>query len=322
MYPLLLDGVKLGTYENDEGEDDGFFAENARGETFDIGDQIYDLLLIADGCHDFYKQGLPRREVTRIIRDLKKCRLISTSHLQLGFPFGRLVLFVVGDQSRAFRGPCTAFNQLLPYLCLFLSAAGAFSLGHAFSRFSLRYPPIPYLLMILVSIFLHELGHFCAAIAYRCKVADVGILLVGILPVGAYVSQSEIHHRARRTQIALAGIEMNLCIAGLCALLSRLPGDAGWTFATACVWNLFLAVSNLLPTSGLDGDTALSSLLGIPSFSDFALSALRNPRSRRMLLHGGAEGLFWLGVCLFQILCRLLLVLTFVGCLLLGLYMG
>lgn len=323
MYPLLMEGAKVGTFEDEDTGETGFLAENAEGESFELGETVYRLLLIADGCHDFYAQGLPAQDTTRIIRWLKKKHLIFTSRLRLDFPLGRLVLILMGDRSASLKGPCTLMNRLLPYACVLLCLAGMFCLDTALTPGFLSLHPLLSLFLVVASLALHEMGHFCAAVAYGCQVMDIGLLLLGILPVGAYVSQTENpRRRSWRLQNALAGLEMNFALAGLCALLSRLPGQTGLIFSAACIWNLILGGSNLLPAAGQDGEEALSILLGLPSFGEFALSALRNPKSRRMMLRGGVRGWFWLAVCLLQLLCRVLVVLLFGVGIIIGQYVG
>lgn len=312
MYPLIREGVQVGTYEDEETGETGYFAENADGESFDLGEDVYRLLMLADGRHDFYAQGLPAEDTADILRQLEECHLVFTRRLRLGFPFGRLVLVLVGDRAARLRRPCAFFNRLLPYACLLLCLAGAFSLRSALNPAFLKIPLLLTLLLFAGAVILHELGHFCAAVAYGCPVTDIGILLLGILPVGAYVSQTqESPRRLHRLQNSLAGLEVNFALAGLFAMLSRLPGQTGLVFSAACIWNLVLGGSNLLPAAGLDGEEALSILLGVPSFGEFALNALRNPESRRMMLRGGVRGWFWLAVCLLQLLCRVLVVLLF-----------
>ena len=323
MYPLLMEGVQVGTFEDEETGETGYFVENADGESFELGEDVYRLLMLADGRHDFYAQGLPAEDTADILRQLKECRLVFTRRLRLGFPFGRLVLWLVGDRAARLRRPCILLNRLLPYACLLLCLAGAFCLRTAFNPDFLKIPLLLTLLLVVGSLFLHEMGHFCAAVAYGCPVTDMGILLLGILPVGAYISQTqESPRRSQRLQNSLAGLEVNFALAGLCALLSPLPGQTGLVFSAACIWNLLLGGSNLLPAAGLDGEEALSILLGLPSFGEFALNALRTPESRRMMLRGGVRGWFWLAVCLLQLLCRLMVVLMFAVGVAIGQYLG
>lgn len=319
MYPLLRDGVSLGTLLDDYGQPDGYYAENDRGETYEIDAPIYRLLDMADGRHDFYAQGIPKKTVDELLPWMKQARLITTSRLNPGFPFGRLVLFTVGDRANRYKGFCTACNRVLPLAALVLFLAGVPGLGRAFSLFRWDYPFLPLVGLLLLSLVLHEGGHLCAAVAYGCQVADGGILLLGsILPAGGYISQSSPRTRGQRIQSCLAGLEVSFALAGLCALLAFLPGEAGRACATTCVWNLIVGLCNLLPAGGMDGEQALSAFLRLPSFSEFAAAALRSPQARRMLFHGGLEGFFWLAVFVFQFVCRLSMVLLFGA----GLYIG
>ena len=317
MCPMLQEGVLLGTFTAPDGEPDGFFAENAQGDTFEISEELYHILSRANGTFDFYQWDMPREYIDRVIRQLKKRRIITTSRLQPDFPFSRLVLFLFGERVEFLCGPCSWLNRVLPYLCVFLFCMGVPSFPDAVGRFSIV-SLLPAILLLLLSMALHEAGHMCAILAYGGQIADAGLLLLGILPVGAYIGNTvpPNDRRSHKIQISLAGVEVNLGLTGLFTLLSGLSGAAGQTFAVAAVWNLSLALVNLLPTAGLDGEQALSALLGLPSFSKFAADALRNPRARRMLLHGGPEGFFWLAVCIAQILCRLLLALLFAAALL------
>lgn len=311
MYPLLREGVSLGHFVTAEDEPAGFFAENARGETYEISEELYHLLMKADGTHNFYDRAVPRARTERTLHQLQQAGLITTSRLQPGFPFGRFTLLLVGERGARLKGPCTVVNRVLPWLCLLLTAVGLSRLGHTVVRFPLE----GYLCPATVSLFLlclalHEAGHFCAAVASDCVVSDVGVLLLGLLPAGAYVSYNAPPESSRQgVQLALAGVQMNLALMGLFSLLAYLPGTPGEVFAVVCLWNLVIALINLVPAAGLDGEAALSARLGVPSFGDFVSRVLHCSETRAMLFHGGVEGLFWLGMCLLQLLSRVVLVL-------------
>ncbi len=313
MYPLLKDGVTLGQFVTERDEPAGFFAENAQGETFEISEELYHLLLKADGTHAVFGEGMSPARTGALLRRLKQAGILTTSRLQPGFPFSRFLLLPVGKRGARLKGPCAALNRALPWVCLMMTAAGVTGLGHALERFPLE----GYLCPATVALFLcclalHEAGHFCAAVAYDCEVSDVGVLLVGLLPVGAYVCHSTPpESRAEHVQLTLAGVEMNLVLMGLFSLLTYLPGAPGEVFAVVCLWNLMVTLLNLLPTAGLDGEAAISAWLELPSFGDFVTEVLRRPETRSLMLHGGLEGLFWLGVCLLQLLSRVVLVLLF-----------
>lgn len=312
MYPMLKDGVKLGYYMTEDDEPDGFYVENPMGDTFTIDQLLYEMLTDADGAHDFYAYGLPPERVQRLIRRLKREDIITTSRLLPGFPFSRYILIPVGARGTRFKRPCTAVNRVLPFACLALLAAGLFRVAPAMEVLLELEDEMLLYLFLLASLALHEAGHFCAAVAYDCEVSDVGLLLLGILPLGAYVGyQRKDLPRRKSTQIALAGVEVNLALVGLCLLLAAsplLPPAAAALCSATGILNLLLGVFNLVPAMGLDGEMAISALLGIPSFENFVSRLLGTRRTRDMLVHGGVEGAFWLAVCLIQILCRLFVI--------------
>ena len=74
--------------------------------------------------------------------------------------------------------------------------------------------------LLVCSLALHEVGHLVAGLAYGYKISDTGILLLGIIPIGAYVAHEDKKDasRSEKVQFALAGVEMNLLIAGICLL--------------------------------------------------------------------------------------------------------
>lgn len=85
--------------------------------------------------------------------------------------------------------------------------------------------------------------------------------------IGAYVliDESEIKSNTKRAQINLAGVEMNLLLAGVLMILATFGNFLGpWKVALlfAALQNVFLVLMNLAFTEGLDGEHALSSLFG------------------------------------------------------------
>lgn len=114
--------------------------------------------------------------------------------------------------------------------------------------------------LIVLSLALHELGHLVAGVAYGYKISDIGILLLGIIPVGAYVAHENKVDvtKAEKIQFALAGVEANLLMAGTCLLLAIQSYQWSLTLFYVANVNVMLACVNLLPTSGLDGESSLS----------------------------------------------------------------
>lgn len=126
-----------------------------------------------------------------------------------------------------------------------------------------------YGLGIGAGVVLHEIGHATACLSYQGKLFEVGIMTKGIMP-GAYVLIDDygIDSRLKKTQINMAGIEMNLLIAGL-MMIMMVKVDA-----TSCLFrykiamyyiaiqNIFGALLNICLTEGLDGEHTISSLMG------------------------------------------------------------
>jgi membrane-associated protease RseP (regulator of RpoE activity) len=119
---------------------------------------------------------------------------------------------------------------------------------------------LSYVLSFIVALFIHEMGHLCAARACRVPVSEFGMgwgravwgfswrgvaYRLHALPVGAYVrmNMSELQKRplSQQVLILLAGIIVNTIAAAL---------SAGTAFSTM---NLLLAATNLLPLYQQDG---------------------------------------------------------------------
>lgn len=120
---------------------------------------------------------------------------------------------------------------------------------------------------IFLGTILHESAH-----AFSClsdengRVFEAGVMLNGMF-LGAYVliDESEIKSNTKRAQINLAGVEMNLLLAGVLMILATFGNFLGpWKVALlfAALQNVFLVLMNLAFTEGLDGEHALSSLFG------------------------------------------------------------
>jgi Zn-dependent protease len=136
------------------------------------------------------------------------------------------------------------------------------------------------------------LGHLIAGLAYGYNISDTGILLLGIIPLGAYVAHEDKKDatKAEKIQFALAGVEVNLLIAGVCLLLAMQPYQWSLTMFSVANVNVLLAGINLLPASGLDGESALSAACGIDSIGEVARKWLTNKNRRQKLFRAGLPG--------------------------------
>lgn len=126
-------------------------------------------------------------------------------------------------------------------------------IGHQFSWWL-------YYDLVVSSLALHEVGHLVTGIAYGYKISDTGILLLGIISIGAYVAHEDKKDALRfeKVQFALAGVEMNLLIEDICLLMAMQYHSVSLVLVSVANINVVLAGINSLPASGLDGESALS----------------------------------------------------------------
>ena len=298
MYPMLKDGVSMGTFQYEDSDTTHYYIENADGQGFEVSRGLWEALLNAAGTHPL---ALPDHG-SRILPKLKRRGLVRTSRfVQDAGVFNRFILFPIGERMCAGRPVFKVINAALPLLSIITFVIGLVVMalkgegrGDSFSLW-LFYG------LIALSLALHELGHLTAGLAYGYKISDVGILLFGLIPIGAYVAHGDPTRasKAEKVQFALAGIEVNLLVAGLCLLLA--VQESPWSMLMHAIANanMILAGVNLLPTSGLDGEYALSAVCGMNSVSKAARKWITNKKCRKKLLHAGLPG--YACLCVFSI---------------------
>lgn len=217
--------------------------------------------------------------------------------------FNCVILLPVGTIDQGLKKAAVRLSKHLTWLALL-----AFALGCCF-RMSL---PIQtpgnchlfgYYILLFLSVCAHELGHFVASVAADCHVTDVGLLALGLVPMGAYVRycDNEDASIGEHIQLALAGVEMNLLMAGLYLLLSLIGGFFTTTLICAANASVLLALINVLPVQGLDGDKALGSLWEVSSIQEVAKIVIRSKKIRREFM---ASRFFKLGYLVFFLFLR------------------
>ncbi len=176
-----------------------------------------------------------------------------------------------------------------------------------------------YIVGILLGMVLHEMAHVAACLAYGGRWFETGFMWNGIFP-GAYcmVDGTTVKGKYRclkQVQINLAGVEMNLLLAGISFLLIIYSKDSyfiqPWTGALfmAALQNIFLALLNMTFAEGLDGEHVISILLGNGSIVDHAKTTLKcmfkQKERRKYFKKRGINGVANICVCctilLFQI---------------------
>jgi len=111
-------------------------------------------------------------------------------------------------------------------------------------------------LTLLVSVFLHELGH--ALVSLR---AGIGVRQINLDALGGFTEMDrEAPRPSTAAAIALAGpaVSAVLGLLGMAGLFATSAGTLAWQLSfQICVANLLVAVYNLLPGLPLDGGKAL-----------------------------------------------------------------
>jgi putative peptide zinc metalloprotease protein len=140
------------------------------------------------------------------------------------------------------------------------------------------------LMMFAVTLFVmkifHELGHAYVATAYGCRVRSAGIAVMMMAPM-LYTDVTEawrLPNRRHRMAIDLAGVAVELIIAGLALLIWAFlpPGDGrdiALVVATTAVV-MTLAV-NLSPFMRFDGYYVFADLIGIKNLQSRAFALVR-----------------------------------------------
>lgn len=307
MYPMVKEGVSIGTFEDEDSGVTHYYIENSNGDEFEISHRLWLALLNADGTKPL---DLPN-EGRRILPTLKRHGLIRTSRfVREGGVFSRFIIFPISNKLEKGCQFCRGINTVLPVAAILILAISVclmffdgVSAGDYFNWWL-------YYGILVMSLTLHEIGHLIAGLAYGYKIRDTGILLLGIIPIGAYLAYDDSENDPtwkEKMQLFLAGIEVNLLVAGICFLLSRLDDStlSAAMFLAAKI-NLILAGVNLLPVQGLDGEFALSAFFGVKSISVIAKKWLTDKKRRKKLCHSGLVGYICLCTFSFTLISKVL----------------
>ena len=306
MHPVVCDGVVLRTYRDKDEANIHYIVNNCDGDIFEISSQLFEALWKADGTCPL---DLPDKG-RRLIPKLKKHRIIRTSRFVKGPGLiNRFILFPIRSKRNRCRPLFKVIHSVLPVIAMILFLTGALLTNTSKTETENGFNWWLYYGLALASIALHEAGHLTAGLAYGYEMSDTGILLLGILPIGAYVATREKKNasKAEQIQFALAGIVINLMLAGICLIAAQMFHPLSFTLTTVANVNVLLAGINLLPTSGLDGEAALSAVFDVSSISKTAVNWLESGKRRSVLFHSGLPGYACLCVFCITLLSKLAL---------------
>lgn len=274
MYPMLKEGITIGTISYEGSDETQYFVENCEGEEFVISYELYKALVHADGTKPLRLRHCGGKKT---VEELKRLGIIRTSRFVSDDDlFNRSILFPIGSRARKYRPLCVLANRLLPFLSIIMFVVGVILNLTTEETLYYEFNTIEYYVLIVISLAAHEMGHLIAGISAKYKFSDAGILLLGLFSIGAYVAHDEKKNATKmeKLKLALSGILVNLLIAGILFTGSVLCSTTDYTFIAAAQINCILAAVNLLPAEGLDGESALSALFDVESISKIAKSGL------------------------------------------------
>lgn len=231
MHPRLREGVSMGTFSYAGQSGQHYYVENNRQEMFELSYPLYCELARADGTCRL-------RITKRVLRSLQARRILTTSRWKFQGIRSQLTLVAFGRRARPPRRLCRVLNRALVLAFLPVLLAGLLikvtpqpDAGEA--------EPLLFFPLVVLSALLHEMGHFAAAAAAGWEVSELGLFLVGPFPTGAYIACTDQTRGLRRQkiQICLAGIEMNLLLAGFLRLLAGPGGIHSPTLDAVCLAN-------------------------------------------------------------------------------------
>lgn len=289
MYPMIKEGVSVGKFRFAGSDTIHYLIRNKHEEEYELCPELYKALIEADGTRPlsiYDPDGC-------LLNELIMLDLVQTSRFIQGEGFNnRLILLPLGDRLNRVDTLCKALNSALPAASILVFTIGVYLLIFEGIHESGCYNWYLLCGIILSSVLLHEIGHLVAGLNYGYRFSELGVLLFGIIPIGAYVAyiENKAAKSLQKIQFSLAGIEMDLLVAGICMILSKSSYSLSSTFIVAAIINIILAASNLLPASGLDGESALSALFGVESISKTARRYLSSKRHICKLINAKLPG--------------------------------
>ena len=274
MYPMLRADVSLATFTCESDTKEHYIVINPDGNEYELPYKLYHKLEKADGTHPI---SLSRNLKRRLERD----KIITTSRFVLTGVINRLIVFAIGNRSKNIYQFCQAVNQVLAFASLPLFLLAMLLMLTSWDEAQHSFNAGLYYGVFILSLGVHEFGHLSAA---------VGLLLLGIFPIGAYVAYRDntLASKRERIQLSLAGIEAELMMVGLLIILALI--FESYTLVISANTNILLIIINSLPVRGLDGEAALSALFEVKSISNLSTRIILDSKKRKRLFQSGIIG--------------------------------
>ena len=215
MKHFIKEGVSLSSFQYVGNDELHYSVKNAEGQEYEIDEGLFRYLLENDWDEPLELPIELKPEIPRLIEE----KIIQTSRLfHVNWAINRLLVSCVRCESEKTKSAMKWANQFLPVGSVAFFLLGLLSaLFHGRQFNDYIYLWLFYLLFAL-SVALHEVGHMIASLASGAEHGQLGILLFLFFPFGAYYGHRDDIEMSQKEafQFSLAGVEMNLLIAGFC----------------------------------------------------------------------------------------------------------
>ena len=229
-----------------------------------------------------------RAETNRILALLDSLNMLRYSRILSEGGLHLLTLWFIRP-GRRMQLSAKVWNTALNLLWLPLLLTGLWLFWHSPAAGTASFSVAGSLAGLIIGLFLHEVGHMMATLAWGGRVFEIGVMLLYVLP-GAYCMSENLTSRKARIQVNAAGIKTNFLLGGLFLTLSAvLPGVSSVLFP-AVLHNLFMGFMNLVFFRGLDGASLIENDLGTEGLIYSGLQLLFSRSRRRRLLSAGPTG--------------------------------
>ncbi|MEH2073794.1 MAG: M50 family metallopeptidase [Nostoc sp.] len=150
---------------------------------------------------------------------------------------------------------------------------------------------IPFVLLMMLVVSIHELGHAFTLKHYKGVVLDIGIMFICLFP-GAYTNTTDAYglvKRRQRTLVMAAGVICQVVIWGIALCLWSISTPGNWFYTATYLLMLaaqFTLALNLNPLNKFDGYYLVEAITGINhlrkrSFAYYAQLWRREPSLER-----------------------------------------
>lgn len=207
--------------------------------------------------------GYTPTEIDETVEYLKKHLLVRTRNEKLVGKNGLEIKTLYIPRKRRNKSKILGgFNMLFMLGCIPSFLLGMKNLAGNMENISQNISLVLIMVLLMVSLMFHECAHVVSCLCYGGTFFEAGILKKSFYIAGTYVLIDCSNAKPReRMQVALAGVEANILLAGVLLYIASKGGELSGEFFVAAIQNTLLAICNLSIKDGFDGCTVLGEIL-------------------------------------------------------------